>query len=311
MYESTYLRQSANDAAARAMRSWLIAVGLAAEIAGICEGDAKITPAPGLAKLRTIADRAATQAAATADPAWDLAKSVKEYRAAAMTDPNPEAIKKMRQAEDQLLATRKKVFAFVEEAESATRRLAQLGFGISALHRSTPEIERLDRACVAVLHPPDGHGIAVSLLRDGVSLMARSRDELKVEIAGIVCRLLIDRGTKARFEVPGPKGGWFEFVVEPGDVLAAFSELTSRGSKVSVKHRKTNKAGGSKTQSGLISKWPSPVKVSEPADFAVAKLFDSFGLKRPNQLVVTLERVSNQNMAPDELSSQRPPGLVM
>jgi hypothetical protein len=191
------------------------------------------------------------------------------------------------------------------------RRLAQLGFGVSALLGGSARIERLDRTCVAVLHPPDGHGIAVPLLSDGVSLAARSREDLVVEVAGIVCRLLIDRGAKVRFEVPGPAGGWFEFTVEPGDVLAASFKATSTSRKASEKPTEAGKGRRAKESSVRAQRWSSPVRVHEPAKLAVGTLFDAFGLERPGQLLVTAEPAAPVTPVSDQSTSQGPGGLVM
>ena len=198
MFDSTHLRQATNDAAARAVRAWIIATGLAGEIEGILAEQAIAPPVPGFAMLRELIDKAAKRAAAAADPAWGLCENVKRYAAAigVTNTPDDEAVRKVHEAESQLLEAHTKALALAKEAECAMRRLAQLGFGVSALLGGSARIERLDRTCVAVLHPPNGHGIRVPLLEDGVSLNARSKEELLVEIAGIVCRLLIDRGTE-------------------------------------------------------------------------------------------------------------------
>jgi hypothetical protein len=312
-FDPAHLRQATNDLAARAMRAWVIAAGLAAEIEGIRAEQAKVPPAPGLATIRESVNRAAKRAAAAADPAWGLGEKVMKHmhNADATGSLNAGTVKTIHKTENQLIAANTKTLESAREAERAMRRLAQLGFGVSALLGGSARIERLDRTCVAVLHPPDGYGTAVPLLHDGVSLAARSREDLVVEVAGIVCRLLIDRGTKARFEVPGPAGGWFEFSVEPGDTLVASLKATSRKSKAAEKLKKTGKPQRGKEPLARSQRWPSPVKVHEPAKLAVDTLFDAFGLERPRQLVVTVEPAPPVTPVPDEQTSQGPPGLLM
>jgi hypothetical protein len=291
MHGSTYLRQAANDAAARAMCAWVTAIGLSVEIEGILAEQTKALPAPGLAGLRERIDHAAKRTAAAADPAWDLCEKVRKYAAAigATGTANDKAVQRMHEAEGRLLETHKKALELMEETEYSTRCLAQLGFGISALLSGGARIERLDRACVALLHPPDGHGTAVPLVVDRVTLSATTKDELLVEIAGILCRLLIDRGAKVIFEMPGKGGGRLEFAIGKDNALTAFFKAASTTPKLMGKLGKTDKAEKAKRQSVLVYKWSSPVRVYIPAKLAVDRLFDTFGLERPNKLVVTVK----------------------
>ncbi len=292
MAHLSQLRQETNAASARTMIAWTIAVGLSSEIESIRAKQIKVTPAPGLAKLRERVNRAAKSAAAAADPAWSLCEeALKNMRTVSTTDkPHAEAVRKLRETKDQLVEICAKALTFAEEAECAMRRLAQLGFGVSALLGRSARIERLDRTCVAVLHPPDGHGIQSSLLsRDNLELFSKSRKELLVEISGIVCRLLIDRDATVGFWVPGPEGGCFEFTVDTADVLVTCAKATSQPTKAIQQLNKPQVAGN--TNSDLIpaQTWPSPVRVHAPAKLAVDTLFDVFDLARPEKLAVTIE----------------------
>jgi hypothetical protein len=295
------------------MRAWVIAAGLAAEIKGIRAEQVNVPPAPGLATIRESVNRAAKRAAAAADPAWGLGEKVMKlmHTVDATGSLNANTVRALHKTENQLIAANTKTLESAREAEGAMRRLAQLGFGVSALLGGSARIERLDRTCVAVLHPPDGYGTAVPLLHDGVSLAARSREDLIVEVAGIVCRLLIDRGTKVRLEAPGPAGGWFEFSVEPGDTLVASWKAMSPKPKAVEKLKKASKPQRRKEPSSRAQRWPSPVKVHEPAKLAVDTLFDAFGLERPRQLAVTVEPAPPVTPAPHAEASQGSGGLVM
>jgi len=312
-FDPAHLRQATNDLANRAMRAWVMAAGLATEIEGIRAEQTKVPPAPGLATIRESVNRAAKRAAAAADPAWGLAERMMECMCTIDATPTPDddTVRMLHETEDQLLAANKKALASAREAEYSMRRLAQLGFGVSALLGGSARIERLDRTCVAMLHPPEGHGIGVPLRQDGVSLAARSREDLVVEVAGIVCRILIDRGTKVRFEVPGSAGGWFEFSVEPGDTLVAFSKAAPPKPRAVEKLKKAETQHRRKKPAVRAQRWPSPVRVYEPAKRAVDTLFDTFGLERTAQLVITIRPAEPAPPERDEQTPQGPSGLVM
>ncbi len=109
MFNSAHLRQGTNDAAARAVRAWVVAEGLAVEIERIRAEETEAPPAPGLARLRERVDHAAKRAAAAADPAWNLCERVKKYAAAvgATDTPDGKAVRRMQEAEEQLIAAYK------------------------------------------------------------------------------------------------------------------------------------------------------------------------------------------------------------
>lgn len=308
MFDSNHLRQATNDAAARAMRAWLTAAGLATEIEAIRDEHHEAPPAPGLEDLRKIAERAARGAAIAADLAWGLCQKVTKYShdILASETPGTRIIKRLYEAEKQLFAAHKKTLGLAQEAERALRSLAQFGFGVSALLTGSSRVEQLGRACTAVLHPAEDQGIAAPLQEDGVTLLAESRGELMVEIAGILSRLLIDRETKVRFEAPGPGGCCFEFVVEEGDLLAGTYKASSTSSGPAEKRGRARGQKPRGSQNDLVQKWPSPVTVSQPAKIAVSSLFDASGIDRPSRITITVEPARS---VPSALCYQTPEGL--
>jgi hypothetical protein len=174
--------------AAECTRAWLLAEGLYGQIDDLRFGDGRLIMAPVLHALRGAAELGSREACDAADraaglvSAWETADDDREALAASCA-------------------------AAVLAAERACRRtqrtlrdLAQLAMGVGSLRHDSDVGQRLDRAAVAVLHPPAGEGHPVGLCRDGVRLRATTWDELAVEVGGLLCRLLIDRRTVVRLE---------------------------------------------------------------------------------------------------------------
>jgi hypothetical protein len=132
-----------------------------------------------------------------------------------------------------------------DDTERAARRIAQLALGVSSGLEPSKRAERLDRAALAVLHPPQGTGRTVGLVEDGLTFFSRHKRELQVELGGVICRMLVDRNVTVRF----------------GDVeLRVGSDETL--------HLVTPKADRA---------WDSPVTVSDPAH-VTAKALKSLGM---------------------------------
>ena len=266
LHNLEHLRQQANQAAARASRAWLLAAGLAAETEAIRAQQGKpAVPAPGLSGLCETGAQAAKAASAEADAAAELLCEVasrgREVMEGGKDTSVGEAVYHLRERE--LLAVDRcgRVLAEAKRAERAARSVAQLAFGVSAARASDERIERLDRAGVAVLYPPHGYGPPVSLLDDGVTLRSDDHQELLIEIAGILCRLLLDRHANVSFDVPGDLGGAVMVGVLPGDVLAA----TSRPHRARTVARAMKKLGWRQPKGRAHRReWPSPVRAIQP-----------------------------------------------
>lgn len=210
---------TADDLAASTQRVWLMASGLAAEIDDLrFQPEERVVPAPGLERLRQAADRAAAQA-------HELAERI---RILTGDDGAPVA------------GALGELDRAVAEADRALRRLAQLGMGVSALTMGGDRIERLDRACVAVLRALERSPATMD--DDDLRLEGSTRDEAVVELAGVICRLLVDRTPAIRATT---SGAWARLAVDDQEL-----HLISAAGDQRPQHRQ----------------WESPVMVSQPAD---------------------------------------------
>jgi hypothetical protein len=222
----------ASAAALRAARAWLLGKGLAAEIQELrfgCE-DGPV-PAPGLPKL--------------------LDRLEMDFRdVSALSDRVDALLRDPEQTADLVARITVEVDAAEEGAddtERVVRRIAQLALGVASGLVPSERGERLDRAAVAVLHPPQWTGQPVGLADDGIELFTRHAPELPVELRGIICQMLIDRNVDVRI-------GGVTLRVGLDEVLHL---ITHDGDKV----------------------WDSPVQVSVPAG-ATAKALKSLGMSK-------------------------------
>lgn len=178
-------RARANAAALRAARAWLLGKGLAVEIEEMrFESEGGPVPAPGLPKLL---DR--------------LQKDLRDV--CDLSDRVAILLRNPDQTEDLVARIEVEADAAEEgadEAELVTRRIAQLAMGVSSGLGPSDRVQRVDRAAVAVLHPPLGTGRSVGLVDDGIELFSRHTPELPIELGGIICRMLVDRNVTVRFD---------------------------------------------------------------------------------------------------------------
>jgi hypothetical protein len=163
--------------------------------------------------------------------------------------------------------------AGVFAAERVVRQLAQLSLGVTSFAPGTDDVYRVERAAVEVLAPDAEPGIP--LVDDGVQLFATDRDGLAIEIAGIVCRLLIDWGGAVVLRTASDQT--LALTVD-GDELTIVAEGLDAT-------RDRLEAGWKAIASEQMAKrWPSPVTVSEPATEAVEILCDDFGVDRVERI---------------------------
>ena len=220
----------ANNAALRAARAWLLGKGLAGEVEDLrFAADDGPVPAPGLSKLLERLER-------NLRDVCDLSDRV----AILLHDPEqtPDLVARIEIEADAAEEG-------AEETDRIARRIAQVAFGVSSGLGPVDRVERLDRAAVAVLYPPDGLGKQPRLVDDGIELFARHAAELPVELGGIICRMLTDRNVTVRF-------GQIELRVGSDETLDL---STPEGDRA----------------------WDSPIQVAEPAH-ATAKALKSIGL---------------------------------
>ena len=234
--------QKANDAAARAALAWLLAAGIAAEIDALRFPDGfSPVPAPGLTAFVADAERGSADAALAAD------------RVAALTMD--------RDTTDAVATAAADSLAAADAAELATRRLAQLAFGISAHLIGDDRVERLDRAAVAILFPPAVDRPRSRLADDATELRAKVRPELVVEIAGGLCRILVERNSCLR--LTGQGGAVVEVSVDGGSTLCVLTN---------VEPGDLDGDWGPFPGERWIACWPSPVTIREPAEVIASLL---------------------------------------
>lgn len=244
---------AADEPAGRAARAWLMAAGLGTEIAGIAGADPdNLIPAPGLAGLLADAELAARDAHDAAERARTLSSALETG------DEVPTIVLVIDATAD--------AEAAADRATRDLRQIAQLGMGVSARCPTSSRVERLDRACVAVLYPPDAHGPAGTLADDGLSLTGTTGEEVEVELAGAICRLLTDRADRL---VLGSPAGEVTLTVDADDNLIA--ELCPAGDVAG-----TSLDGGLSElgwpPGSALRMWRNPVTVIEPASVIVSTL---------------------------------------
>jgi len=221
-------RARARAAVLRAARAWLLSKGLAVEIEDLrFEAEDGPVPAPGLTKLLDRLEKYLRDV-------YDLADRVDIL----FRDPD--------QTSDLMARIDVETDAAEEgadETDRIARRVAQLALGVSSALEPNEHVERLDRAAVAVLHPPQRTLRPVGLVNDGIELFSRHAPELPVELGGVICRMLVDRNVNVRF-------GGVTLRVGRGETLHL---ITAKGARA----------------------WESPVQVSGPAHAAAEALRSS------------------------------------
>jgi hypothetical protein len=205
---------AANLAAGQATVTWLLARGLVAEIEALRRNLPAPLVIPGVEELFGAIGVAADDAGTAAD-------------ALAASDLS---------AHDGL-GLLHEVYLAAERADVPLRRLAQLTLGVSTHGGDIAAIRRAERAAVAllagILHEP------ASLADDGAHFVATSIDGWRVEIAGAICRLIIEQD--------------WEIIIETGTMTIGISYLPSGDLVVST--------GGSATML-----WSDPVRVIDVVD---------------------------------------------
>jgi hypothetical protein len=173
----------ANAAGLRASRAWLLGKGLAAEVEDVrFQGGDDPVPAPGLPKLLDRLERNLRDVLALSERVDVLLRGSERA-----VDLQAIVAVELDAAEEG-----------ADEIERVTRQLAQLALGVSTGLVPSKRAERLDSAAVAVLHPPTGTGMTVDLVEDGLELFSHDRHELRGELRGLFCRMLLDRNVTVR-----------------------------------------------------------------------------------------------------------------
>jgi hypothetical protein len=187
----------ADAAGLRASRAWLLGKGLADEVDDVrFQSGEKPVRAPGLPKLVDRLERYARDVLALSERvdallagterSWDL-ESIIEVEVEAAEEG-------------------------ADAVEQVARQIAQLALGVSMGLEPSDRAERLESAAIAVLTPPGGGSESADLVDDGIELFCRDKQDLRVELQGVFCRMLLDRDVSVRI-------GEVELTVGPDQTL--------------------------------------------------------------------------------------------
>lgn len=256
------LRVIANSAAS----VWATGRGLAAAAAELSSyfPDDPI-PTPGLDQFVDQLNEACTTVSAVADGVGDL------------EDPT---------ADDPVVATAiDRAHASLAPGTRALRRLAQLALGVTTYLPDDPAVTLVERAAIGVLKLEPTS--AAELADDGVDIVSSDVPGFRVELAGALCRMIVDHHCRLTIDSPGTE--------RPGSIAATVDaignlELTLTA-PAGVALAELEALGWTTGPSGLSAKWKDPLIVSQPAELIVSTL-THLGVEDPEGLRLTVRRVS-------------------
>lgn len=253
------------DAAARTAVGWLLGEGLVAAIDEVRREWPEVAtmPLPGLAECRSWLAGAASAATGESDRLG--AASTEAPLVSTLDRADPATIEVVtRAAAERAEAAR-------ADLEPTLRVLAQLALGVTSHAGESVLVTLVERAAVEVLLGGPGPEPPVALVDESrLDLRARDRAGLRVELAGLVCRVLVDADTVLTFTAhdrPEPLAA-----LGCGDDGVLWLSWPRDGR--SSRH------------------WPSPVRVVEPVDAIVEGLAASGALSDPAGLRVGAARWS-------------------
>ena len=232
--------------AAGAAQAWTVAVGLAAAVSDfrMRQSDVEPTPVPGLAELVDRITEDFTDLSAILDAALSVAESPADAVA-------PVGVGRL--GRDRLLHAR---------IGTTTRRVAQAVLGATSLGAGTDDTLRLELAASVALTDRS----AVPLVADGpVELFATTRDDLVLEVAGVVARLLVDWGGAVALRTADGAGVDLEV---DGDVVVVTPHALPPGPG--------------------IQRWSSPVVIADLAGGVVATLVEGAGIETALEIEATV-----------------------
>ena len=285
LFNHRHLFQQINDLAAQAARALLLGAGLKGEIDKVIEAGTD-TPIPieALDEAMRQLDQCVTLAVNAADSSLMTHQRAADLARALAGPEDTHTIERLHDEERRLILQHNSTLESSLQCERITRDIAQLAFGISAC-ASGPLVERLDRAGVAVLHPPRGSGQAVPLHEDGLTLRSKSERELAIELAGVICRILVDRRTVVSLLLPGLNIEGIYMEVDAGTTLL----LTAHTGGDATRRALMESSDWREEEPGiLVQRWPSPMRVIVPATLIAKALFGPFGLEAAEALEVSV-----------------------
>lgn len=252
--------RSADWAATDAVEVLLVTRGLVELVDGFRFRDAGAPiPAPGTADA---ADEVrahaldAVHAAATARILAGADSDPDELRAPdGSPEPDPAAMAAVDRAHEALAAARR-----------VLRHLAQVGLGVAQHAYDDDDVELLERATVRVL----SRDVFWTATEDAFPLRGTTGDEVSVELAGLIARMLCDAGVGEGFTLVGPVGPGIDVELAPDR---------------SLRLRTTDPGGGVLAPLGwevdatgtAIRAFAGPVTITQVTSLVLRTLRDGFG----------------------------------
>lgn len=288
LFDHASLLQEINDSAAQTMRASLLADGLMFKVDSILDKETE-DPTPTEALFRTFAElgEAVGVCVELAEEAIGIHNEAIRVTASLEESQSASDIERLHTVERRFSDQRYRAHLAAQESERLTRDLAQLAFGLSACS-DKPEAEIVDRASVAVLHPPKGSGVAVPLREDGLRLRAASSKELSIDLAGVICRILVDRWTRVTLRLKERPDCGVDLEVEPGDTLLISVKTPAKTKAADLLEPD---AWGESGHGVFTRRWPSPVTAIVPARLISKTLFGFFKLDSVAELTVSVAGV--------------------
>ncbi len=308
LFNHRHLLQQINDLAAQAARALLLGAGLKGEIDKVIEAGTD-TPIPleGLDEAMRDLDGCVSGTLDAADSSMMTHRRAADYANALEGPQDTERLRLLHHEERRLVLQFNNSLEASRQCEKITRDIAQLAFGISAC-ASGPLVERLDRAGVAVLHPPRGSGQAVPLHEDGLTLRSKSERELTIELAGVICRILVDRRTVVGLLLPDREGEGIYMEVDAGTTLL----LTAHTAVDATRRALMESSDWREEEPGiLVQRWPSPVRAIVPATLIAKALFGPFDLVAAEALDVSVVSSEDAAVEPQTVVEPESHGTVM
>jgi hypothetical protein len=281
-FESTWPAAAvseANRAAARAGIAWLTAQGILATIDEI-RADAEevvLSVAPGDVAITQAVTDSARQAAAAADRARLLAA-------------NPDQREETAETAEHLRKAVSEARDYAGNAERNARLLAQLALGVTAGASASDEIERVERALVAVIAPC---GAPVPLKEDGAEFRSRDMSGLRTELAGLITRLLLDSHGAITIEVRKLPARRLGCEARGVDILTRFTVLPLPGPDDSSDGEfaaQTRELGWDPTDSvGVYERlFIGSVTIMEPTRLLIETIRQILGVADPTEIAISV-----------------------
>jgi hypothetical protein len=264
---------------AHGAHTWLIAQGLVAVLDDLRARTTDTTPipVPGTRKLLDQITDGVTEATNLLDAAVIKAESedLASNRGAGGRFAPGRRSDRDRAGDGQVPPRLEAVGVSIVAADRFARQVAQLVLGATSYLAGTDDVARVERAAVEVLAPV--RGPKTPLTDDGIELFGADREQLQIEVAGTICRLLIDWGGTVALRTPN--GATIALEVS-GDTL----HVSLQGAE----QIDTLNAGWRSQGPGwFVRSWASPVTVAEAGREIVRVLFDI--LEVPGAADVTAE----------------------